>query len=143
VGAWAAGQGDTGWAARRARAVSLLAEADRLGQLAELVGEAALPGHERMIMLAGRLLREGVLRQSALSPNDAYCPPSKAAALIEAMLKILVQCEELVAKGVLATTIETADFTPILRAAEETAPDDAPGVLARRDAVLKELEALS
>ena len=46
---------------------ALLAEADRLAALAELVGAGALPGHERMVLLGGRLLREGVLQQSALS----------------------------------------------------------------------------
>ena len=59
--------GDPGWAARRARVVALLAEADRLAALADLVGAGSLPGHERMVLLGGRLLREGVLQQSALS----------------------------------------------------------------------------
>ena len=53
------------WAHRRGRVLALLAEADRLTALAELVGAAAMPGSERMVMLAGRLLRDGVLRQSA------------------------------------------------------------------------------
>ncbi len=34
-------------------------------------------------MLAGRLLREGVLQQSALSATDAYCSPGKTAALVD------------------------------------------------------------
>ena len=54
---------------RRARMAALLAEADRLGDLAELVGTASLPGHERVVLLGGRLLREAVLQQSALSPR--------------------------------------------------------------------------
>ena len=53
--------------------LALLAEADRLAALAELVGVGAMPGAERVVMLAGRLLREGVLQQSALSANDAFC----------------------------------------------------------------------
>ena len=62
----------------RARAAALLAEADRLAALAEILGAQALPGHERMVLLAGRLLREGVLMQSALSANDSYCSAAKA-----------------------------------------------------------------
>ncbi|PRX60442.1 hypothetical protein B0I32_117209 [Nonomuraea fuscirosea] len=54
----------------------LLAEADRLSALAELVGTATFPARERVVLLAGRLLREGLLQQSALSPSDAYCAPS-------------------------------------------------------------------
>src|SRR5664279_5208913 len=73
LGSWYAGNGDVQWLGRRARVISLLSEADRLGDLAELVGAATLPGHERVILVAGRLLREAVLQQSALSPNDAHC----------------------------------------------------------------------
>ena len=59
--------------AQRARVVGLLAEADRLSALAELVGVDTLPGRERMVVLGGRLLREAVLQQSSLSSTDAYC----------------------------------------------------------------------
>ena len=65
--------GDTGWSARRALVVGLLAESDRLSALTELVGVDALPGRERMVVLGGRLVREAVLQQSSLSATDAYC----------------------------------------------------------------------
>lgn len=58
-------------AARRARITGLLAEGDRLADLVELVGITALPPRERVAVLAGRLLREGLLQQNALSTNDA------------------------------------------------------------------------
>ena len=51
----------------------LLAEADRVQAVAELVGAASLPDHERVVLLTGRLLREAVLQQNALSDNDAWC----------------------------------------------------------------------
>jgi V/A-type H+-transporting ATPase subunit A len=142
VAAWYTERGDSGWAARRGRMVALLAEADRLAALAELVGTSALPGHERMVMLAGRLLREGVLQQSALSTNDAYCPPPKAAALIDMVLDVLAGCDELVAAEVPATAIEETDFSPLLRAREETAPSDVDGVRAHRQAILARLREL-
>jgi V/A-type H+/Na+-transporting ATPase subunit A len=143
VGAWYAHHGDPGWAARRARMAAVLAEADRLADLAELVGVGALPGHERMVMLAGRLLREGVLQQSALSPNDAHCPPDKSAALIDAVFDILTVGEERVVSGVPATVVEELDFSPLLRARDDTAQDDLAGIRARRDTVLTNLRGLS
>ena len=73
LGSWHARQGDPSWARRRERVGTLLSDADKLGALAELVGVGAMPGAERVVMLAGRLLREGVLQQSALSANDAFC----------------------------------------------------------------------
>jgi V/A-type H+-transporting ATPase subunit A len=143
LGAWHARNGDPGWARRRGQVVSLLAEADRLAALAELVGVGALPGHERMVLLAGRLLREAVLQQSALSDNDAYCHPGKAAALVNLVLEVVATCEERVAAGVPAATIEELDFSPLLRAREDVGPDDADGVRTRGTALLARLEELS
>jgi V/A-type H+-transporting ATPase subunit A len=123
--------------------VAVLAEADRLNALAELVGVAALPGRERMVMLGGRLLREAVLQQSALSANDAYCTPAKTAALVEMVFDVLDRCEELIESGLPATAIEEADFAPVVRAREETAPDGVDGVARSRARMLAELGDLS
>jgi V/A-type H+-transporting ATPase subunit A len=139
---WYARNGDPDWAARRARVTGLLAEADRLGDLAELVGAGSLPGHERVVLLAGRLLREGVLQQNALSPNDAHCDADKTAALVDAVLAVVDGCDRLIETGVTAAEIEELDFSPILRAAAETAPDDVEGVVARREQMLTVLAGL-
>lgn len=140
---WYARQGDPEWSRRRARMGSLLAEADRLASLAELVGLAAMPGQERVVMLAGRLLRDGVLRQSALSANDGFCSAAKGAALVDAVLAVVDRCLQLVDAGVPAARIEEIDFGDLLRAAELNAPDDAAGVATQRDRVLAALEALA
>src|SRR5664280_3215248 len=136
LGVWYARNGDIEWARRRARVMTLLAEADRLGDLAELVGAGSLPGHERVMLLAGRVLREGVLQQSSLSPNDAHCTAAKTAALIDAVLTVVDHCDQLVERGVSAAEIEELDFSPILRAAQETPPDGADGVMACRDQMI-------
>jgi V/A-type H+-transporting ATPase subunit A len=136
LGTWFAANGDPGWAARRARALSLLSEADRLGDLAELVGAGSLPGHEQVALLGARLLREAVLEQNSLSPNDAHCTAAKAAALIDAVLDVLDRCEALIDLGVTAGEIAEVDFSALLRAAQQTRPDDATGVRTRRDEVL-------
>jgi len=142
VGAWYARHGDPAWASRRARIVTLLAEADRLGALADLVGVGALPGHERVVMLAGRLVREAVLQQSAQSSTDAHCAPEKAAALVDLVLAVFSRCSELVEAGVPVTTVEEADYSPVVRAREETGPADAAGVRRRQAAMLQALSEL-
>ena len=142
LGAWYASNGDPDWAQRRARVTSLLAEADRLGELAELVGSSSLPGHERVVLLAGRLLREGVLQQNALSVNDARCGIAKTAALIDAVLGLVQECDAVVDRSVTAAEIEELDFSPLLRAGEETPPDDVDEIVARRDQMLGRLAAL-
>ncbi|WDF43897.1 V-type ATP synthase subunit A [Streptomyces sp. T12] len=131
--------GDPAWARRRDRVGAVLAEADRLADLVDLIGIAALPARERISVLAGRLVREGVLQQSALSERDAYCGPEKTAALADAVLAVADRCRELVDSGVPAASLEAIDFGPLLRAREDTGPHDASGVAALQDAMLARL----
>jgi len=131
IGLWYAQHGDPAWAARRARVEGILAEADRLASLADLVGLGAMPGRQRMVMLTGRLLREGVLQQSALSATDAHCSAAKGAALVDGVLSIADAFQRLVDAGVPASTVEEVDFGPLVRAREDTGPDDSDGVRTR------------
>jgi V/A-type H+-transporting ATPase subunit A len=142
VGAHRARTGDPAWSQRRAKAITMLAEADRLVALAELVGVASMPGHERVTMLTGRLLREAVLQQNALAPNDAFCAAGKAAALVDVVLLVGQRCRQLVDAGVPATAIEELDFGPLVRVREEAPPDDAVAVAVCGKAMLGRLDEL-
>jgi V/A-type H+-transporting ATPase subunit A len=142
LGAWHASAGRPGWAADRTHAVAVLAEADRLAPMVELVGLSALPARERMVLLAGRLLQEAVLQQSALSANDATCSPEKQAALLAMVLSIYDRCLLLVAQGVSASVVEECDLSGVTRVRDEVGPDDVIGVERRRDEALAMLEQL-
>ena len=125
VAAWHAASGDPAWADRRGRLAAVLADSDRLSSLAELLGVTALPPAERVTILAGRLIREGVLQQNALSPVDACCDTARAAALASAVLAVADRCQALAGRGVPAAVIEEEDFSPVLRAREDAATADA------------------
>ncbi len=125
--------------ARRARVAGLLAEAGRLADLVDLLGITALPDQERVSVLGGRLVREGLLQQSALSEQDAYSAPEKTAALAEAVLAVVDRCRELVASGVPAARVEEIDFSPVLRAREDAGPHDAEAVERLRATMLDRL----
>jgi V/A-type H+/Na+-transporting ATPase subunit A len=140
MGAWYAQAGDPGWLRARERAVRLLAEADRLAPMVELVGLPALPGPERVTLVAARLLREAVLQQSALSERDASCGPSKAAALLGMVLALYDRSLELVEEGVPPAAIEASDLSGASRVRDEVGPDDAAGVERRRDELLATLD---
>jgi len=118
---------------------SILADSDRLTAVAELVGASSLPDKERVQLLAGRLVREGVLQQSSLVPNDAFCSPEKAVALADATLDVVSTCFELVDGGVSAADIEAFDFSTLLRAASDVAPDDIAEIGRRHDDVVARL----
>jgi V/A-type H+/Na+-transporting ATPase subunit A len=139
---WHAGQGRADWADQRTRVLSLLADADRSAGLAEILGAQALPPAERVTMLAARIVRESVLMQSALSPNDAQCPPAKQGALIGMALDVGAACRAAVARGVDVATLERTDFSPVLRARDETPPGGSDEVSVRRDLMVARLEEL-
>ena len=128
VGRWHTLHGDPDWAVRRARLHALLGEADRLQGIAELVGVGALPTDERLALLGGRLAREAVLQQSALSEHDAFCSIAKQAALVAAVLDTLDLARSLGRSGVPASVIESFDFGPLVRAKDAVGPADADGV---------------
>ncbi|WP_432138403.1 MULTISPECIES: V-type ATP synthase subunit A [unclassified Streptomyces] len=134
-----AAAGDPDRPARRARVAAVLAEADRLADLVDLLGITALPARERIGVLGGRLVREAVLQQSALSARDAYSGPEKTAALADAALAVAARCRELADGGVDPARIENVDFAPLLRAREEAGPHDSDTVRARCRAMLDRL----
>ncbi|MDY7087889.1 MAG: V-type ATP synthase subunit A [Actinomycetota bacterium] len=143
VGAWQVSHGAPNWAADRARLLSLLAEADRLAALAELIGITGLAAPERAVLLTARLVRDAVLRQSGLSPRDGYCGRAKGLALVEAVLAVGDRLRWLAEQGRPAESFEAADLGALVRVRDTAGPDDAAAVLTARDTVLTELEGVS
>ena len=141
LAAWHTAHDDPDWPVHRARLMALLSEADDLESMVQLVGHQALPDHERAVLLAARLVREGILQQNALNERDAYSSPGKNRALVEAVLAVDDRVRDLVADGVPAAIIEEVDLGPLLRARERAGPDDLDAVAAARDDVLADLEA--
>ncbi len=142
IAEWHFLQRDSGWQERRERALSLLAEADRLEAVAQLVGAASLPASERLVLLAARLLRAGVLQQSALSPTDSYSPPEKQSALLALVLAVHDRCRRLHERGVAIERIEAADLSDVVHARDATPVDGAGEVDGIRERVLAGLEEL-
>jgi V/A-type H+-transporting ATPase subunit A len=65
-----------------------------------------------------------VLQQSATSENDAYCSPEKQSALLDMVLAVHDRCLALVEGGLPASAIEEIDLSAVIRARDETGPDD-------------------
>ncbi|PPJ34378.1 ATPase [Nocardia nova] len=143
VGAGYEQAGDSAWGERRGQVVALLAEADRIATLTELVGLDALPPDQRVTVLAGRLLSEGLLTQNALSANDSHCAMAKTVALADAVLTVIDRCRQAVARGVAPERVEELDFGTLVRARETTGPDDTIEVARLRDEILDRIGELT
>lgn len=143
VASWYSATGRVAWGENRQRATALLAEADRVEPVADLVGVTGLPDRERLVLLGAGLIRSAVLQQNATSPNDASCSPDKQSALIGAALAVYDRAVDLLGRGVRASAIEQVDLSTLVRAASGTGPDDATGVIDRTRLVLADLDALA
>lgn len=97
---WWAKEVDPRWEDMRAQSLGLLARADELSRIVNLVGPEALSDSQRWELQGAQLVREGVLQQSAIDEVDSYASPQKQFALLRLMLEIFRQGEELIRLGV-------------------------------------------
>jgi V/A-type H+-transporting ATPase subunit A len=128
IAAFKAAEGDDDWAPRRREALQLLMDADRIESVAQLTGVESLPGPERVALICARLLREGVLQQSALSLNDRYCAPAKQAALLALVLDIQRALLASADGGTAIERIEALDLSDVARVRDECPADDVDAV---------------
>jgi V/A-type H+-transporting ATPase subunit A len=119
--------------------MAVLAAADRLEAIVQLVGASALPDRERAVLLAARLIRQAVLQQNALSPNDASCGLAKQAALLDLVLAIYERSLVLIDAGVPVSLLEEVDLSDAVRVRERVGPTNAAGIDAVRDELLARL----
>lgn len=86
VAPWFAAEAGAAWSVRRARLLALLERERALRDVATLVGPEALEDADRLTLAVTGIIREMLLRQSALDPIDASCSPRKAFAMATGML---------------------------------------------------------
>ncbi|EDN69863.1 V-type ATPase subunit A [Beggiatoa sp. PS] len=97
---WWADNIDSRWQEYRNEALKLLAHADELARIVNLVGPEALSPAQRWVLEGAALIREGVLQQSAVDEIDSFCSPEKQMLLLSLMLQIYHQGLELIEAGV-------------------------------------------
>ena len=97
---WWHEQVDPEWARRRAQALTLLARAEELSRIINLVGPEALSPEQRWSVEMAGVLREGLLQQSALDEVDSYCTPRKQFLLLDLVQRVYDQGRELIREGV-------------------------------------------
>ena len=90
---------NAGWAAKRAEALALLAQAEELARIVNLVGMEALSAAQRWTLEAAALIREGVLQQSAVDEVDSFCSPEKQYLLLDLTLEVYHEGLDLLATG--------------------------------------------
>lgn len=97
---WWAKQVDPSWEDKRGETLALLAQADELSRIVNLVGPEALSSEQRWTLESDTIIKEAVLQQSALDPVDSYCSPQKQFLLLDLVLAIFHQGREVLKLGV-------------------------------------------
>ena len=97
---WWAANIDSHWQEYRNEALKLLAHADELARIVNLVGPEALSSSQRWVLEGAALIREGVLQQSAVDEIDSFCSPEKQMLLLSLILNIYHQGVALLEQGV-------------------------------------------
>ncbi|MFP3985485.1 MAG: V-type ATP synthase subunit A [Candidatus Bathyarchaeia archaeon] len=88
------------WREIREEALRLHEERLRLERMVRLVGTGALSESEKITLGSARLLEEVFLKQNALHPVDAFCPPRKQFQLLDLVMFFHKLSLEAVEKGV-------------------------------------------
>ncbi|MBX3140147.1 MAG: V-type ATP synthase subunit A, partial [Trueperaceae bacterium] len=77
----------------RDRAVTILQQESDLQEVVQLVGPDALQDQERLVIEAGRILRQDFLQQNGYDPVDASCSMTKAYGMLTMMLRFYEQAK--------------------------------------------------
>ena len=133
---WWAEQVNPKWEQRRAAALERLTHADELARIVNLVGPEALSPGQRWVLESARLIREGLLQQSALDEVDSYASPEKQYALLTLMDHIHKDGEKLIKQGVPVQVLLEMPILARARRAKSTYSSDQMDLL---DAFIKEV----
>ena len=95
----------------RDRAVELLQRESDLQEVVQLVGPDALQDQERLVIEAGRILRQDFLQQNGFDPVDASCSMGKAYGMLTMMLRFYDQAKAALDAG---ATVDEILKSPVI-----------------------------
>ncbi|MFO7546400.1 MAG: V-type ATP synthase subunit A [Trueperaceae bacterium] len=108
----------------RDRAVELLQRESDLQEVVQLVGPDALQDQERLVIEAGRILRQDFLQQNGFDPVDASCSMGKAYGMLTMMLRFYDQAKAALDAGATVDEILKSPVIEKINRARYVAEDD-------------------
>ncbi|AEX85003.1 archaeal/vacuolar-type H+-ATPase subunit A [Marinitoga piezophila KA3] len=88
------------WNEYRDEAMKLLTEDDRLQQIIKIVGEDVLPDNQKLTVLIAKMIKIGILQQSAFSEVDSYCPLEKQYYLLKIIMDTYQKAKKYVDRSI-------------------------------------------
>ncbi|MEJ2309802.1 MAG: V-type ATP synthase subunit A [Gammaproteobacteria bacterium] len=143
VADWWAENVNVNWARYRAEALDLLTQADELARIVNLVGPEALSRQQRWVLEMARLIREGLLQQSALDETDSYASVGKQFELLKLMHDTYNQGKLLLEEGIpVQVLLEVPQLTRIIRARSLFGNDELDAIRALGNEVSQAFQAI-
>lgn len=105
--------------------MELLQKESELLEVVQLVGPDALQDNERLIIEAGKILREDFLQQSAFSEHDAYCPMDKQDGILRTILVFYEKAADFIRRGGTIDAILESPFVERIARLKEVPVKDA------------------
>ncbi|MEM2856553.1 MAG: V-type ATP synthase subunit A [Candidatus Nitrosocaldaceae archaeon] len=113
-----------GWFKLREEAYFILQREDTLKEIVRLLGPEALPDEEKLILEVARMLKIGILQQSAFDKVDTYCSPLKQLKLLNIVVTFYNEALKALREGVTLADIRAMPIiTRILKARFEVTDD--------------------
>ena len=120
----------------RSRAVDLLQRESDLQEVVQLVGPDALQDQERLVIEAGRILRQNFLQQNGFDPVDASCSLHKAYGMLQMMLRFYEDARQALESGATVDDVLQAPVIEKINRSRYVAEDEFD---AYKDGVMGEL----
>ncbi len=124
---WWSDHGAAEWHDLRERALEILQREDHLRQIVQLIGADALPDDQRLVLETARLLREGVLQQSALDDIDTYTTVTKQVGMLKLVLAFHDHATRLIGKGCPIMLVRDLPAVERIVRIKQTVPNEATG----------------
>ncbi|MDH5677421.1 MAG: V-type ATP synthase subunit A [Nitrospinota bacterium] len=111
------------WPTMIAKTQAILQREEELEEIAQIVGADSMEEKERAALEAGRIIREGYLRQSAVHPVDVCCPLPRQMKTLETILGFISAMTAAVGRGALLEDIITSPLVERLLRLKEAPPE--------------------
>ncbi|KLO22231.1 V-type ATP synthase subunit A [Marinitoga sp. 1155] len=106
---WFANNVKKQWNYYRDEAMKLLTEDDRLQQIIKIVGEDVLPDDQKLTVLISKIIKVGILQQSAFSEIDSYCPLEKQYYLLKTIMDTYSRSKKYIEKSIAISQVLPAE----------------------------------
>ncbi len=113
-----------GWFKLRESAYFILQREDTLKEIVRLLGPEALPDEEKLILEVARMIKIGILQQSAFDKVDTYCSPQKQLKLLNLIVTFYNEALRALREGATLADIRAMPIiTKLLRARFDVTDD--------------------